>query len=705
MPRKSIAKQKEKALEIKIPKADLMEVLDEYNAAIDEAIGSRQRAVDGWREAYLWRMGEKGKPDPNLPFKDSSDIRFRLSEQIIRKLKPIYLNSIWATPRMVRAIPLKPGRHESADRLENFYNYVYRGVIPSFRKKVAGSINSLLETGKAVAKITWKAETQTIVEQYPKEALKLLAMQSVMLAGLQQIAETGEKPEVPKEPSDDQISKALFMALKWDDKDEVYQKRVKEAVSQYRSGKEIINLVREEPGTGRAEITVIEELESIIVPSNTTTISEADWVAHDLLMSEQDLRMRSTESGGSYRGVSELLESAKVAYRNEDRNRLARSMENVEGITVTGELKGYITVRELYCWIPRKYIAHWRDEPGEDDTRVRAVITYCPEREESQPLRIMELPYEHGQWPFEDVNWNYGRNRYYAAEGVPAIINSYEKEYNISRNAAIDRTTIMLSPPTFIWAAAKISPTAHRQIGQTQVTRVQPNLAVHTPQSPDLASGFNFDAAQMQVWAEEIAGLPNLRALGNYNEPPTAEQVQQMSAPAQGIQTFELEMWHDFWGRVFGQVHSLYRQFMFAGEYEAKPVGFTNMENPQEALEITQEDFEGEYLIQPGGDLSLGSPVLQAQKLFLAFQTAFAYPQLAPLIKPFDLARIFFSRTVGYQDAQAFLRSSQETQQAEQQFLQMQAQMAAAQQQGKGGRSRNPRLKQIPNAANGLVPA
>jgi len=312
-------------------------------------------------------------------------------------------------------------------------------------------------------------------------------------------------------------------------------------------------------------------------------------------------------------------------------------------------------------------------------------------------------------WPFEEINRFHGENRYYSGESLVSEINPYEKEYIISRNAAIDRNTISLSPPTFIWKRAQFTPSTHRQVGQTHMVSVPPQEAVFTPPTPDLASGFNFDAQTMESKADDIAGLPNLRSLGSYGQPPTAEQVQQIVAPPNAVLQFEISQWLDFFGRIFKHAQLLRKQFLF--DDDEGSVRFPTMGANAEFMELAAADFEGEFIILAGGDASRDNPTLEAQKQFAVVQMA-TQPQNAPFFNQYEALHQWATDYVGYQKAQAMMRPKQEAEELNAKFMDQVAQNVAAQQVkasgNRGGGSRNGagsrRLQQIPNSGSGIFP-
>ena len=232
----------------------------------------------------------------------------------------------------------------------------------------------------------------------------------------------------------------------------------------------------------------------------------------------RQLRQEAIERGGKYQNVEDVIEMC-AGEEDESGNKLKQAEKESTGIQDEGD-EEQVCVRELYCWLPVKHIRRMKGKTfGGDETPVRCVLTYCPDALDAPPLRVMELPYQHNRWPFEECNFE-GGDRFYDCRGVAGLIKAFQEEYNISRNAAINRRTLILSPPIIAHRSAKIDTKTFRQVGQVYQTDIPPSQAVEMVQFPDIASGFEFEATGMEQFAAEYLGLPDLRMRG-YQDSPT----------------------------------------------------------------------------------------------------------------------------------------------------------------------------------------
>src|SRR5262245_40676833 len=90
--------QQIEAREFTPKKSRLTELVGEFNHQVDKARLNTQ----GWRDRrvrmYERRKGMIGKDRPDVPFKGSSDIRFRLAEQQLRKINPSFVLGVLTAP-------------------------------------------------------------------------------------------------------------------------------------------------------------------------------------------------------------------------------------------------------------------------------------------------------------------------------------------------------------------------------------------------------------------------------------------------------------------------------------------------------------------------------------------------------------------------------------------------------------------------------
>ena len=713
------ATEKEKALSIRV-NDDITGFLTDFEKEIQKAVNGRTSWSRQLRDNYSWRKGQVGRPFPNLPFKDSADIRYRRSEAIIKKLKPAGVSAVMDAPKITRYVAIDPGKHESADRCEVFNDFLYRSgvLVERFDQTVTCAYDQALECGKTVVKVTWEQRRVPDTGRYlwkecdalhkQAQQKKVQSMEPLLKAA---VATVQKLDPAEVELTDEEFKAFLTDWFKYDPENDTDRERVDSIVSQYHSKADVILVVRDRI-INRPVIQEVQNLQDIVVPTNSGPISEAPWVDHEFLMSEDELRADAVENGGIYENVDELLDTVRSVFES-DRdmtwNQEWKDMEIVraraEGLTSYQEIKGFIRIRELYCWMKRKFIPRWKGEAGGGNVSVRVVITYAADMPVGMipPLRVIEFPYDHNEWPFADYTRNMSSRRYYSGEGVPEEVNSFEREENITRNASLNRVYIGMSPPVLHYSRAKIDPSKFRQVGQAIETAIPPSESMYVPAYPDIWSHFDLKSQHFKVEAEEIAGVGSGTSLQNYATAPTAAQVEAAQQPSNAISAFELKQWLGMWGVVFRQVHSLCRQYLF-DTIDGNEVKFPrNVQGgPTEYGSIKREDFDGQYIIVSGGDVTRNNPVLEAQKMFTHMQFATNNPMVTPFFKMYDEIQLWSTKLVGAQDTSIVMQPREAAEKLQAQVMQMAAGMAAQKMMGK--QPRQPKIKQLPQAMGGMMP-
>jgi hypothetical protein len=699
--KKSLSNRVEAAKELDLRSQELAELLTELNGEVESALSERTQYDQQLATNYEHRRGLVGRPFPNMPFKGASDLRFPLIDKYLERMKAVFFNSVIDAPHAARFIPLTdPSRFESAQSLELYFDYLMASDA-GWRRTVDTLIDRALEQGKCVAKITYECSYEAVTEILTLEEVQQAITQLTMIKA-QTAMQAGQQP---KPLTDKELKELLALEYEYDLDDPDHQRRADSVLEQIRAKQTEIKVVRDKTVRERPVVGPIQELTDLIVPVNTSCLREAEWIAHDCYFTERELRQQAKERGGKYDNVEEIIEASAggggYSGHSTGKSTLEQAKQTGENLSGADYDEDEICVRELYCWLPVKHVKRMKGKvAGGDDTPVRCVLTYVPSAIGSGPLRVMELPYAHGQWPFEEYTFHASRVRFYDGRGLPQLLQPFAEEYNISRNAALNRRVLTLSPPVIVHSASKITGANFRTVGQVFQTSIPPAAAIHIPQWPDLSSGFELDAASLEQFAAEYIGMPDLRLRG-YSDSPTATQVSQVQAPADAQLRRELEHFHDFLGRVYWHIFQLEKQFKFGDQKQQQ--NFANMGNPEESAQVTAQDFAGDYIIQSGGDLQRLDNVLATQSLYVAYQSAMQQPQLAPMLRPFDVNWTTFSKLIGPVMTRQWFRTRKEAEQYDQQFMQMQAQ-AAAQMESKGKNPRNKKMKQLPNSGAGMLP-
>lgn len=687
----------ENKLQVEAPESDISELVSETNGWIDKARAARQNWINQLDKNFKWRRGMIDKPRPDVPFRGSSNLKFRRAEREIRKLAPQFEDAVHSPTHLVRFIPCNKDSVGSAAKLENYYDYFYRHVMEDFQRTVTEAADCFLENGKVVCKTTMKyvVEPKTISvsgAEYTKDMLPILQALSAKMG----------KP-VEKFTEADYL-KVIMLKQEWDEDNPEFKERARDIIKQFKDEEDFIAIIVDKEKYNDPYIGCCRELSDIIVPPDAPDIQESPWVVHEFLLTEQQMISEAEENGGKLTGVYELLEFLKdrlyktkpgTAIDPESRS-LMSAIQKAEGISPEGEIMGKIALREVHRWIPRKLIKRMKGRyQGKSNVMVRAVLTYAYDipPDNMPPLRVIEEPYEHCRWPFRDATLFSGRRRYYSGEGIVQSIEPFERKENISLNAALDRTTIALNPPTFYYEGLGITPNTHRQIGQWHPTKIPPGGGIETLSYPEMASAAKLDAEQMKGIAEDFVGSSDLRSQLNYTNAPTAQQVQETSAPSIAIRNKMIRTWLDFWTGNYRDVFELHQQHMFATG--RKEVSFPNANSPGEIYSLTPDDLKGKFLILAGADLTRLNPVLQGQNEYAAAQFIMN-PALAWAVDEYNFIADFIAGRIGATKAQVWLKDKATAEQSKQQFQQVQAQVAVNKAQSKSGRTG--KIKEMPGS-------
>jgi hypothetical protein len=698
------------------PADDFLDFLTEMKGKVSQETNTRQIAFERARRNYDMYRGMIGRPNADLPYEGSADIRYRLACMYLRQTRSGFTNAVLIAPKITRYTAVNSADNDAADRVEGYNEDLYRRGIKDFHNIVDYCFSHLGIYGRTVVKVTWCHEFELSTESRPRQPFvdKILGAQALkyqkMAAGWrQQKIVPGEKEFKQADLSDEEIEQVVAGYLGWNpDNTDRYDERISSVMKQLNGSDDEIEVVVDKVVRNDPHLSVIN-YEDLICPDDTKRLDTAEWIVHKLRFSKRALESKSNKNGGPYKNVEKVLEDYKGAPEDVEQRRMESAKRKSEGLAVQRDKKNLFNVCELYCWVKRSWIKRFNNlTDTTPDFMVRAVITYCPEVQPGQPpevLRAIELPYNHKQWPFVDFYYNQTEERFYENEGIVGLLWPLELEHNMSRNAAINRTTWAMSPPGVCMEECGFQSNTHRQLGQIHPVDDQAFIAsggqpVSFLKLPDLTGLPNYDAQQAKAWASEFIGVPNVAALGNYATAPTAEQVNQVVTPAQMIQQHEIFNWLERWGRVFWMVHELCKQYLFLDG--RKEIGYTNRDT-KEGARVSQADFDKEYIIMSGGDPQMGPQVLLDQKRVFTLQAYIQNPALAPFGDLYEAWRSTVSHLLPFNEAQAFIPDRSKANQVNQAFMQMQAQAAAKLAAGK----RPPRQQKktaLQNAASGLQP-
>jgi hypothetical protein len=738
-PKQLAVEEQESGKEFTPPPDEFDEFLTKMRGEISSETTQRNTNFQRARASYQMYRGMIGRPFPDIPYEGSADIRYRHGMQAIRQTRPDFVAVILEAPRITRITPYQAKFNDSADRLEGYYETLYRGTMEDcFADAVCVGYGKAGIEGRTIAKIVWRTETRLTTEDRPRETFVQATVQAqkakyakvlgpIMLQNQQEAAQSGKQPEPPTkqqissaELTKDDMRQVVADVMGWSDPDkEGIPERITHILEQVEdSDNETIEVVVDKIIYNQPWV-VICNYEDVVVPSDTGRIRNARWICHKLRMTDRELESKKRSNGGNYRdsAVDAVIEEYNSAPQDIEQRQMETTRRRSEGLQEVKDNKGQVNVWEFYCWVKRSWIKKFNGKTDKSpDLMVKAVLTFCPQLGEkpndekmASPicLRAMELPYNHGMWPFEDYYYNYTEDRFYEGEGIIGLGWPLEMEYNTARNAAINRSTLAMNPPGFYMEDCGFEPSSVRQYGQmhpvdnADYVATQGKVATFMDY-PNLAQIPEYDAEAATAQFNNLIGIVDQTGLKGYATAPTAEQVQANATPAQKVQKYEMANWLRFWGRIFLHVHLLCKQYLFLDNDEGR-IEYRNQQTEQAAV-LTQADFEPKYIIAAGGDpQTIGGAVLLDQKLVWSVQFITQNPAIAPFVEFYDAIHAVFHRLLPYNIANSIIPPREKAKQMQQLFMQMQAQAMAKLAQGK----RPPRQQKntaLQSAASNLKP-
>jgi len=284
-----------------------------------------------------------------------------------------------------------------------------------------------------------------------------------------------------------------------------------------------------------------------------------------------------------------------------------------------------ILMHETCCWYDV-------DDDGIDE---RCVVTW-PDSDSGKILRFIELPYEHGMWPYVQIKRELTENGFYASRGYPSLEEDFQVGISTSVNQAIDNGTILNSPFTISRKGVISNPKNRKYIPGEHIETTGPITDYDVRSVGNNTQGVLFQQAQfLKSWADNRLGQQTT-GLGSQTDLPglgsrgkkTKAEVDALIAIQGQAQSLDLQVFQQQIAILYYQIDSLYNQF---GD-EEEEILITN----EQPIKISRAETQGKFNIIPNGRIDNSSPDQRLRKLLLAVNFATENPGI---IKQEELAR------------------------------------------------------------------
>jgi len=310
-------------------------------------------------------------------------------------------------------------------------------------------------------------------------------------------------------------------------------------------------------------------------------------------------------------------------------------------------------------------VATWYDV-NDDGIDERVLITY-PEGSPSDILRFIEVPYDHGLFPYAVVRREINDAEIMSSRGIPALDDDFQTGISTIFNQDIDAGTIATTP-TVVARKNSVKNLRNLRYVPGQVVETENGAADYTvTQNPNMGQAGRFASMQyLKSWANDRIGNTTAAISQTNNSPgngaqgsKTAREVSAIESNSGMLQSMDLLVFQNQMVDLYYQIDSLYNQF---GDEEE-----TMMITNERSLKVSRREIQGKFNIIPNGRLDNANPALRAQKM-LAMLQMFTND---PYIRQEPLRKLYLDE-YDVRISQQLLKSPQELQQDAAQQLQSQ---------------------------------
>ena len=514
-----------------------------------------------------------------FPWKNCANYMMPLIDTDISRAKPSYVNLVNVTP-IVNFEPYGPEDIEPARKREFLFDWRMRTKVNYFEPYVMG-VDMMLLQGAVVFKTNWKFQTRKFYKKIELENLS-----SEVLSALYD-------PRM----DDAYLYRIIVEEFMIDDQFEENKSEVERVIKEFRDGKSEFDLTLVEAYEDRAELTACSIRDDITFPVDTCNFNDARFIDYIFTKSQNDILMAMRD--GRYENYSEdeIAQWASGTPQQKGNRRQPTPTPNKKDEA--------IWLHETCVWF----------DINNDGIEERCIVTW-PEANPSAILRFIELPYDHGQWPYVLVKREFNGPGVFESRGYGALGEDFQNAITTFVNQSVDNGTIVNTPRTK-YKRGSIANIRNIRYVPGEALEVLTNLDdVKVEQGGNSSQAFLFQSAQyFKSWSDQRTGnltsgltASNNPSGGGLQGTKTAREVGLVEQIQSEVQSLDLQVWQNQMANVYYQIDSLYEQFG-SDEEEILITG-------DKPMRISRQETQGKFNIVPNGKLDNSNPQLRAAKAF-----------------------------------------------------------------------------------------
>lgn len=498
----------------------------------------------------------------------------------INRLKPSYVNLLNISP-LVTFQGYGPEDQEPARLREQLFDWRMRTKVDYFKPYVLG-IDHMLEQGATVYKVTWKYSTRNYtriidVGEFPQKVLDALY-----------------DPRV----TDQLLSQIMTEELMIDVSFEENQKEIAKAVDKFRQGKSIFELNLVEERDNQPEMTAVNIREDLVLPINCMDIHEAEFIDYKFSSSKNDIKIAMRD--GRYEDYTDEQIDAWISG-----SPIKNKKIYPKNTPTNSRNSSDILLHELCCWY----------DTNDDGILEKCIVTF-PDEDPTCILRFIELPYDHGQWPYTLVKRELNDEGIYSSRSIGQLDEDFQNGISSALNQAIDNGTIVNTPTTVSRRGTLSNIRNLKYVPGQHVETNGPTTDFEIRQHGNSSQATLFQQAQyLKSWADQRTGnltsgvtSPNNQPGGGLQGTKTAKEIGLVEQLGSEVQSLDLQVFQQQMADVYYQIDALYEQF--GNEEEVIAVTGKPFQR------ISRQEIQGKFNIIPNGKLDNTNPQLRASKSF-----------------------------------------------------------------------------------------
>jgi len=354
----------------------------------------------------------------NFPWTNASALTVPMEDWHVEEMKAPIANVVFGGPRVYNMRPRNAAAVSNASASNLAMQDMLMNRMPDYEMQLFYGTDSWAQHGLVVWKVYYHYETRQTTETVRKsdlpQSLRSFSVQANITEEKQAIANQVGVTLITIEQfreQFDQIKARVMQEYDLHDDDEIDKVAIRQMMDFLSKPKQARVAIKRRAVVWDSPRQISVEIENIGVPQGTRSIETALRVSHKLFFHESDLRQRARDNSWYPDQTAEVIKLGPRPRIEAQASEMAMARRE-RSHTQTNVIRDneLFELWEIYC--------HWDiDGDGLDE---RCVLTVEPES--GIVVKAIELPFDHGEWPFSAAFLEATDPSYFSSRGVPEKI-------------------------------------------------------------------------------------------------------------------------------------------------------------------------------------------------------------------------------------------------------------------------------------------